>query len=137
MKSLLRSELHALIDSMPEDNLANAKEMLEHMPIPLRRQPPDSVPEELLRRVEDKFLLLKLHGAVGLSSSCDSEHGVASGHWTDGDISVTENYHVFFGCEFVVKEQLRILDNNEKVSYRIRVSGQGHDEEHDYEFNAG
>ncbi len=131
--SLLRKELHALIDALPDRQLANAKELLENLPEPMRRTPADSVPEGLLRRVEDKGLKLKLHGAVGFSSSCDDQHGVATGRWSDGDAIVIENHHVLGECEFVVQE--RILQEPGRVRYEVQVTGPAVDDEREYVFD--
>ena len=132
----LRSELHDLVEALPEDMLAIAKDTLEHLPRPPLTQSLDVVADELLHQLKQKLVILESHGAAGTSISSDGEHGVASGFWVDRDWHVIETHHLIGGCGFVVEERLRQSTQDRRVRYKVTVLADDLKDEREFEFRA-
>ncbi len=129
LNSMDRDNLHALVDSMPEGALENAKRMLEHLQV----WPPQPPPEmERMRQIRQEHMERfrrsirpGMGGGGGGTSSFDptTRYGHAGhSHWED-DTLVHQTLHFFKGHEIAVTERLRSADGEKAIRYSHEAQG--------------
>lgn len=127
LESVDRADLHALVDSMPEVALKNAKRMLEHLQV----WPPQRSPEmERMRQIGQEQR--GANAPVNPARHCwwwrwrrqlQSGYGHPGHTRCEDDTLLLDLYHSFKGYEIAVTERLRLTDDDKGIRYTIQAHG--------------
>jgi hypothetical protein len=124
-----RADLHALVDTLPEGAIENAKRILEHLQV----WPPQPAPEtERMRQIRqeqmERMRRSMRPGTVGGGGGGGSFNPTTGyglyGHtrWED-DTAVHDSYHFFKGQEIVLTERMRFTDDGKAIRYTFEAKG--------------
>jgi len=136
-----RKSLRSLIDSLPEQALKQAQQMLERM----QKWPPVPPPRiaELQTEMRGKArAALKLGtgmmGGDGGHCSADMQGRMRKGRYSssrfEDGAEVVETHHFRDGIEITVIERFRLSDDGKRLSYCQEISGPGQSFQHSIDF---
>ena len=125
-----RSDLHRLIDSLPEGALDAVRRMLQHF----QTWPPQQPPEvERMRQIGEKQRERMLRsmrpgmsgGGGGGSFNPATGYGhSAHTHWEENTV-VVDSCHLFKGHEIAVTERIGFTNHGKAIRYACEVRGPG------------
>jgi len=136
-----RSDLHRLIDTLPEGSLEHAQRILDHLHVAPPLMPPEM---ERMREIgRENFEKMKRSmkpgtmGGAGGGGIFNPTTGYGhSGHtrWED-QTAIHERHHFFKGHEIVVIERLRLTDDGKAIHYSVEAKGpKGDDMQNEKDF---
>ena len=124
-----RGDLHALVDTLPEGALENAKRLLEHLQVWPPHQPPELERMRQIRLEQMERMRSSMRpGTIGGGSGGGSfDPGTRYGHtgytrWED-KTAIHETHHLYKGHEIVVTERLSFRDDGAAIQYIHEARG--------------
>lgn len=123
-----RSELHRLVDSLPESAFDSAKAVLEHFQVWPPQPPPEMKRIEEIRQEHlERMRRSRAPGTGGGSGVGGIVHPGGYGHCSHSSIedgaSVLESYHFYEGHEIFVIQRLRLSEDKQSIHYAHGVKG--------------
>ena len=126
---MARSDLHLLIDSLPEGALDAVRRMLEHFQTWPPQQPPEvermrQIEEQQKERMRRRLMRPGMSGGGGGGSfSLATGYGHSSHtHWEE-DTVVHDSCHLFKGHEIAVTERVGFANDGKAIRYACEVKG--------------
>jgi hypothetical protein len=123
-----RSDLHRLVDTLPEGAFESAKAILERLQIWPSQPPPEMKRIEEIRQQHLERMRLSIRpGTTGGGGGGGMMHSDGYGHCSHSRIedgaSVLESYHFCEGQEIFVTQRLRLSEDKLSIQYAHEVKG--------------
>ena len=123
-----RSDLHRLVDTLPEGAFESAQKILEHFQVWPPQPPPQMKRMEEIRQEQEEHFRQSLRpGATGGFGGGGGIHPGGYGHtsnprFEDG-LPVLESVHFYEGNEIAVVERLKLADDRKSIRYTHEAKG--------------
>jgi len=127
LESMNRADLHALVDTLPEGALENAKRLLDRLQVWPPQRPPEV--ERMRHSANEQMERFRRSSRVGGRGGGYSYSGYGDGYGhcghsrLDGDTVVIETLHFHKGHEIAVSERLRFSDDGTAILYAHEARG--------------
>ena len=123
-----RSDLHRLVETLPEGAFESAQRILEHFQVWPPRLPPEMKRMEQFRQEqEEQFRQSLRRGTTGGIGGGGGIHPGGYGHtshsrFEDG-ACVLESLHFYEGHEIAVVQRLKLADDRKSIRYTHEAKG--------------
>jgi hypothetical protein len=123
-----RSDLHRLIESLPEGAFESAGTVLEHLQVWPPQPPPEIKRMEQFRQEQMEKMSQSLRpGTTGGGGGGGEIHPGGYGHTSHSRIedgtSVLESLHFYDGHEIAVVERLKVAEDKKSIRYTHEAKG--------------
>jgi hypothetical protein len=127
-----REELHALVETLPEESIEMALKNLKHLQTPPRKLPPEL--EEMRKQARQGMFVGGGSGSLHfkLDPSGVRKRGSFHSSASDGDARVSLERFLFNAHEFVVRQRIEPHEGEKKLLVYLQVEGPD-DQKYQYE----
>lgn len=123
-----RSDLHRLVDTLPEGAFEHAKRVLEHLQVWPPQPPPETermrqIRREPLERMRQSMRTGTMGGGGAIGFMRPDGYGHHSYSLWEDRTAVMVSHHFYKGHEIGVTERLRFTDDGEAIRYIHEATG--------------